>query len=166
MNFNDDLFKQIISLFTNEPETIENVDNTYSEYSNLFGGTKLRPYLSVKNFEEELTTRHQLFAISLYELVKYDKPTNYLNMREEKQPSSYRPKFPKLYDKYTYEFRDIVLNYYPRDFYGFKLTDRMLKVGPKHTEKFWDLGNSVYEWVNVPPMETNNIPRNINLPTF
>ena len=126
----------------------------------------MRPYLAVNNFETQLSKRHKLFAMSLYELVKYDIPLTYLNQRNEMDPVSYRPKFPRLYDRYTYEFRDLVLNYYPRDYFGFKLVERMLKKAPKESEKFWDLKHPVYEWANVPPPDTNNIPRNIQLPTF
>jgi hypothetical protein len=149
---------------TNKPiQKDDQMNEKYSELNYIIGGTSLRPYLSIQNFEEQLNKRHKLFAISLYELVKYDKPANYLNLRDENQPSSSRPKFAGLYDKYTYEFRDIVLNYYPRDYFGPRLIERMLKKSPKQTEKFWDLESPVYEWANVPPSDTNNIPRNITL---
>lgn len=167
-NFNDNLLKKILKMFSNKQvEKEEDLCKGYSELDYMIGGSRLRPYLSIQNFEEQLSIRHKLFAISLYELVKYDKPTDYLNLRDETKPVSYRPKFSKLYDKYTYDFRDIVLDYYPRDYYGLKLIERMiLRKAPKQTEKFWDLKNSVYEWANVPPSHTNNIPRNINLPKY
>lgn len=165
--FNDELFNRIVNCLLVRPVQNETeIVSAYSQLDYMIGGTALRPYLSVQNFDEQLTQRHQLFAISLYELVKYDKPTNYLNLRSMTDPNGMRPKFHRLYDKYTYEFRDIVLNYYPRDYYGFSLVDRMLKKSPKQTAKFWDLQKPVYEWANVPPPDTNNIPRNIQLPTF
>lgn len=167
VEFNDELFKNLLNLLTKKPIKNESdIVGDYSELDHMIGGTALRPYLSVQNFEEQLNIRHKLFAISLYELVKYDKPTSYLNLRSETDPVGFRPKFQRLYDKYTYDYRDIVLNYYPRDFYGFRLIDRMLKKAPKQTAKFWDLKNPVYEWANVPPPDTNNIPRDIQLPQF
>jgi len=133
----------------------------------MIGGSRLRPYLSIRNFDEQLSKRHQLLAISLYELVKYDKPMTYLNLRAQSAPKSYRPKFHNLYNKYTFQFRDIVLNYYPRDYYGKELVERLLKKkSGKITEKYWDMKTPVYEWANVPPPDTNSIPRNIQLPTY
>ncbi len=167
MEFNENLLKKILNILTNKPIIKDDeIIEKYSELNYIIGGTSLRPYLSIQNFEEQLNKRHKLFATSLYELVKYDKPTNYLNLRDENQPINNRPKFARLYDKYTNEFRDIVLNYFPRDFYGPKLIERMLKKTPKQTEKFWDSKTPVYEWTNVPPSDTNNIPRNINLSKY
>ncbi|CAF0943793.1 unnamed protein product [Brachionus calyciflorus] len=165
--FNDDIFNHILNVLLNKPiENETEIIENYSELDYLIGGSGLRPYLAVNDFEKQLTQRHKLFAISLYELVKYDKPMSYLLFRSKTVPEGMKPKFHRLYDKYTYEFRDIVLNYYPRDFYGFQLVDRMLKKAPKQTSKFWDLKHPVYEWANVPPPDTNNIPRNIQLPQF
>lgn len=166
-SFNDELFKKVLSNLVVKPVVNESeIVGDYSQLDHMVGGSGLRPYLSVHNFEEQLTQRHKLFAITLYESLKYDKPMNYLNFRCNTQPEGMKPKYHRLYDKYTYEFRDIVLNYYPRDYYGFQLVDRMLKKAPKQTAKFWDLKHPVYEWANVPPPDTNNIPRNIQLPQF
>ena len=162
--FNENLLKNILNVLTTQPiQKDSQIVENYSPLNYLIGGTSLRPYLSIQNFEEQLNKRHKLFATSLYELVKYDKPANYLNLRNENQSYNNRPKFAGLYDKYTYEFRDIVLNYFPRDFYGPKLIERMLKKAPKQTEKFWDIKTKVYEWTSIPPSDTNNILRKINL---
>lgn len=166
-NFNDQLFNRIINCLMAKPVKDTNeIVSDYSQLDYMIGGTALRPYLSVQDFDQQLTQRHQLFAITLYELVKYDKPTSYLNLRSVTDPVGMRPKFQRLYDKYTYEFRDIVLNYYPRDYYGFRLVERMLRKTSKQTAEFWDLKHPVYEWANVPPPDTNSIPRNIQLPKF
>lgn len=167
-SFNDDLFKKLINTLCNKPYQNENelVDEGHSKLNYKIGGSLLRPYLAVSDFEKQLSKRHNLFATSLYELVKYDKPMNYLNYRSESDPVTYRPQFPRHYDRLTYEYRDIVMNYYPRDYYGFKLVERMLKKAPKQSEKFWDLKQPVFEWANVPPPDTNNIPRDIDLPKF
>jgi hypothetical protein len=132
----------------------------------MIGGTRLRPYLSIQDFESQLSVRHKLFATNLYELVKYDKPMSYLGYRSMTASQTTKPHFPRKYSKYTYDYRDIVLNYYPRDYYGFKLVERMLKKWPKQSEKFWDLKQPVFEWANVPPPDINNVPREINLPTY
>jgi hypothetical protein len=133
----------------------------------MIGGTRLRPYLSVQNPEEQLSQRHKLLATSLYELVKYDRPTNYLNLRCQTIPDGVKPKFANKYDKITHDYRDFVLDYYPRDYFGFKLVERIfLRKHPKQTEKFWDLKKPVYEWANVPPPTTNNVPRVIDLTKF
>ena len=165
--FNDDLFKDILNVLSNQP--VKNETDIVKEYKNTdykIGGTRLRPYLTIQNFEEQLDIRHKLFAISLYELVKYDKPMDYLSMRDPTKPINSRPKFPILYDQYTFRFRDIVLDYYPKDYYGFTLIRKMLAKNGKITEKYWDIKTPVYEWTNVPPPETNNIPRVITLTTF
>ncbi|RNA28306.1 vegetative incompatibility WD repeat [Brachionus plicatilis] len=142
-HFNDELFNKLVNCLLARPVEDEGeIVPDYSQLDHMVGGTALRPYLSVQNFEQ-LSERHQLLAISLYELVKYDKPVSYLNLRSVTDPVGMRPKFQRLYDKYTYEFRDIVLNYYPRDYYGFRLVDRMLKRAPKQTGKFWDLKHPV-----------------------
>lgn len=157
----------MLNLLTTKPVQKEtDIVENYSELDHMIGGTRLRPYLSIQNFEEQLNIRHKLFAISLYELVKYDRPMNYLIHRSNTDPLGMKPKFHRLYDKYTYQYRDIVLTYYPRDYYGFQLVDRMLKKTPRQSSKFWDLKQPVYEWANVPPPDTNNIPRNIQLPQF
>ncbi len=166
-NFDEDLFKSLLNMLSKKPVTNHaEVWEGYSELDHMVGGSRLRPYLSVQNFEKQLSERHQLFAISLYELVKYGRPMSYLTYRSDTIPSGEKPRFHKLYSKYTYEYRDIVHKYYPRDYYGFELVRRMLKHHPKQSEKFWDLKTPVFEWANVPPPDTNNIPRNINLPTF
>lgn len=171
-NFNEDLFINILNVFCNKPCENENelVEN-YSQLDYTIGGSALRPYLAVNDFEKQLPIRHKLFATSLYELVKYDKPMEYLAYRSEHDPVTYRPQFPRHYDRFTYEYRDIVLDYYPRDYYGFKLVERMLKKSPKQSEKFWDLKDAVFEWANVPAPSTKNIPqyeeiRKIDLPSF
>lgn len=138
----------------------------YSEIDYKVGGTRLRPYLSIQNPSSQLSKRHHLLATTLYELVKYDKPMDYLLYRSQTDAEGLKPKFQRLYDKYTYDYRDIVLNYYPRDYFGFKLVERLNKKSPRQTFKFWDLKSPVYEWANIPPPTTNNIPRNIDLPTF
>ena len=166
-SFDDALFQQLINVLTYKPiAKAEDIFEHYNPIDHMVGGTRLRPYLQTQRFEEQLSVRHQLLAISLYELVKYDKTATYLNLRSDHEPVSHRPMFYKLYDKHTYDFRDIVLNYYPRDYFGLKLVDRLLKKAPKQTEKFWDLKQPVFEWANVPPPDINNVPREINLPTF
>jgi hypothetical protein len=167
VRFNDSLFRRIISMLCRRPcvKETELVEG-YSPVELMVGGSALRPYLAVDDFEKQLDVRHQLLATSLYELVKYDKPMSYLGYRSEHDPVTYRPQFPRHYDRLTYEYRDIVLDYYPRDFYGFRLVERMLKKAPKESEKFWDLKSPVFAWANVPPPDTNNIPRNIDLPKF
>lgn len=132
----------------------------------MIGGTRLRPYLSIQNLNTQLTKRHQLLATSLYELVKYDRPMDYLLYRSQFESAGKKPKFHLLYDKFTYQYRDIVIDFYPRDYYGFKLIERLTRKAPRQTYKFWDLKSPVYEWANIPPPDTNNIPRNIELPTF
>jgi hypothetical protein len=144
----------------------EEIFENYSEIDYMIGGTRLRPYLSIQNFNEQLSKRRQILATSLYELVKYDKPMNYLDYRCDHKPESYKPHFVKVYNKLTHDFRDIVLNYYPRDYYGLKLLERMIIPHPKNTTKFWDLKTPVFEWANVPPPDINNIPRKIDLPKF
>ena len=145
----------------------EEICGKYSQLNHMVGGTPLRPYLSVQNTQDQLTTRHRLLATSLYELVKYDKPVNYLTMICDTISKDEKPKFHKLYDKLTYDFRDIVLNYYPRDFYGLKLIEKLFyKKYPKQTEKFWDLKTPVFEWANIPPPHTNNVKRVIDLEKF
>lgn len=166
-SFNDNLFKRIINVLSTKPVDSESdLAGDYSEIDHMIGGSALRPYLSVNNFEKQLSIRHQLLATSLYELVKYDKPMSYLVYRSETDPVTYRPQFPRHYDRFTYAYRDIVLDYYPRDYFGFKLVERMLKKRPKESEKYWDLKTPVFGWANVPPPDTNNIPRNIDLPRF
>jgi len=168
--FNENLLKKIINTLCNKPcQNPSELVPSYSELDHQIGGSVLRPYLSIQDFESQLDIRHKLFAMSLYELVKYDKPMNYLNFRAEYEPVTYRPQFPRHYDKLTYQFRDIVLDYYPRDFYGLKLVERVLlrrTPNDQEFEKFWDRKDPVYEWANIPPPDTNNIPREINLPTF
>ncbi len=168
--FNENLLKKIINTLCNKPcQNPSELVPSYSELDHQIGGSVLRPYLSIQDFESQLDIRHKLFAMSLYELVKYDKPMNYLNFRAEYEPVTHRPQFPRHYDKLTYQFRDIVLDYYPRDFYGLKLVERVLlrrTPNDQEFEKFWDRKDPVYEWANIPPPDTNNIPREINLPTF
>lgn len=166
-SFNDNLLKKLLNTLsvkpvTNHTELVEKY--TPEEY--MIGGTRLRPYLSVQNLEEQLDQRHQLLATSLYELVKYDKPMSYLLLRSGSTSEGEKPKFQRLYSKYTYDFRDIVMKYYPRDYFGLQLLDRLLKRAPKQTEKFWDMKEPVYEWANVPPADINNVPRDIRLPKF
>lgn len=168
VKLNENVFKRILNTLVNKPVSndTELVEN-YSELDYMIGGSRLRPYLSVNDFEKQLSIRRKLFAISLYELVKYDRPASYLNLRSETDPVTSRPQFAWLYDKLTYEFRDIVLDHYPRDYYGFKLIERiLLRKAPKQTDKFWDLKQPVYEWATVPPPDTNNIKRNIDLTKF
>ena len=168
--FNENLLKKIINTLCNKPcQNPSELVPSYSELDHQIGGSVLRPYLSIQDFESQLDIRHKLFAMSLYELVKYDKPMNYLNFRAEYEPVTHRPQFSRHYDKLTYQFRDIVLDYYPRDFYGLKLVERVLlrrTPNDQEFEKFWDRKDPVYEWANIPPPDTNNIPREINLPTF
>ena len=168
IELNENVFKQILNTLVTLPvQNDKELVNNYSELDHMIGGSALRPYLSIHDFENQLNMRRKLFAISLYELVKFDRPTSYLNLRTETDPVSYRPKFPRSYDRITYEFRDIVLDYYPRDYYGFKLVERiLLRKSPKQTEKFWDIKHPAYEWATVPPKDTNNIPRLIDLTKF
>jgi hypothetical protein len=166
--FNEDLFKKILNQLT-ERQPVKNPSDLVPDYSELdymIGGTALRPYLSIQDLSKQLTKRHQLFVTALYELVKYDRPMDYLLYRSQTEALGNKPKFDRLYDKYTYDYRDIVLDYYPRDFFGFKLIERLTRKAPRQTYQFWDLKTPVYEWANVPPPDTNNIPRNIQLPTF
>ena len=151
----------------NRPVKTDNeIVEKYSELDYMLGGTALRPYSSVQDFEKQLSIRHKLFATTLYELVKYDRPATYLNLRDNTKSHFSKPRFQQKYDRYTYEFKDLVLDYYPRDYYGFKLLERSLKQHAKQKEKFWDLKHPVYEWANVPPPDTNNIPRKIDLIKF
>ncbi len=168
VKLNESVFKRILNYLLNRPISKEtDLVEKYSEIDHMIGGSRLRPYLSVHDFEKQLSIRRKLFAISLYELVKYDRPTSYLNLRSNTDSVSVQPRFPRSYDKITYEFRDIVLDYYPRDYYGFKLVERLLlRKAPKQTEKFWDLKQTVYEWATVPPPDTNNVKRNIDLTKF
>lgn len=78
-------------MFSNQPCKNESeIVSGYSEIDHTIGGSALRPYLAVNDFEEQLPMRHQLLATSLYELVKYDKPMNYLDYRNENAPVTYR----------------------------------------------------------------------------
>ncbi len=168
IKINDDVLKQLINLLVTQPiKNEEEICQNYSQLDYMIGGTRLRPYLSIQNMKDQLTKRHMLLATSLYELVKYDRPLNYLNMISDTLPKGSKPKFHISYDQLTYSFRDIVLDYYPRDFYGVSLVERMfLRKSPRQTEKFWDLKTPVFEWANVPPPHTNNVPRVIDLPKF
>lgn len=163
---NENVFKKLLNTLVTKPIKNEtDLVEKYSEIDYMVGGSRLRPYLSINDFEKQLNIRRKLFAISLYELVKYDRPASYLNLRSDAVTT--KPKFDRAYDNLTYEFRDIVLDYYPRDYYGFKLLERiLLRKAPKQTEKFWDLKQPVYEWATVPPPDTNNIKRNIDLSKF
>lgn len=166
--FNEDLFKKLLNTLIERQPVKNEIDlvPVYSELDYMIGGTRLRPYLAVHDFASQLTKRHQLLATSLYELVKYDRPMEYLLYRSQSDPVGEKPRFHRMYDKYTYEYRDIVLDYYPRDFYGFRLIEQLTRNSPRQKYTFWDLKTPVYEWANVPPPDTNNIPRNIDLPTF
>jgi hypothetical protein len=168
IKFNDDLLKRILNLLATQPiKRGEEICSNYSELDHMLGGTRLRPYLSVKDINDQLSPRHRLLATSLYELVKYDRPVTYLNMRTDTVPDGMMPKFVNLYSKLTYDYKDIVLDYYPRDFFGAKLVERMFyRRHPKEKENFWDLKVPVYEWANVPPPHTNNIKRVIDLEKF
>lgn len=168
INFNDSLFKRLLNVLVERrpiTEAAEIVPN-YRETDHMVGGTRLRPYLSIQDPKTQLTKRHQLLATSLYELVKFDRPMDYLLYRSQTIQQGEKPRLSRLYDKLTYTYRDIVIDYYPRDFYGFKLIHRFQKAAPRQTYKFWDLKSPVYEWANIPPPDTNNIPRNIDLPTY
>jgi len=168
VKLNDNVLKRILNYLLNRPVDQEtDLVEDHSELDHMIGGSRLRPYLSVHDFEKQLSIRKKLLAICLYELVKYDRPTSYMNLRSNTDSVSVQPRFPRLYDKLTYEFRDLVLDYYPRDYYGFKLVERiLLRKAPKQTEKFWDLKHPVYEWATVPPPDTNNVKRNIDLNKF
>ena len=100
VKLNENVFKRLLSHLLNRPLSNETdlVEN-YSEIDHMIGGTRLRPYLSVHDFEKQLSIRRKLFAISLYELVKYDRPATYLNMRTDSYTS--RPQFSVQYDKIT-----------------------------------------------------------------
>jgi hypothetical protein len=130
----------------------------------MVGGSRLRPYSAVHDFESNLTKRHQIFAIGLYDSLKYDRPMTYLDFHTENK--LVRPRFQNKYSTYTYHFRDIVLNYWPRDYYGFHLTEKILLKTRFPKEAFWDAVDPVYEWANVPPPHSNSIKRNITLPTY
>ena len=165
--FDENLFKEILNLLSKQPvEKHEEIVEHYEPVSLMVGGTRLRPYLSIQNFEEQLNLRHKLLATSLYELVKYDRPMSYLGYRRDTISHGEKPTFQRLYSKYTYDYRDIVLRYYPRDYHGFALLLQTLKRTSKRPEAFWDKGEPVYEWANVPPLDTNNVPRNIPLARF
>jgi len=168
VTINDNVLKKLINLLVNKPvKNAEEICKRYSHLDHMIGGTRLRPYLSVQNIQEDLTTRHRLLATSLYELVKYDRPVNYLIMISDTLSLGSKPRFHVVYDMLTYNYRDIVLNYYPRDYYGVKLVERMfLRKAPKQSEKFWDLKTPVFEWANVPPPHTNNVKRVIDLQKF
>ena len=155
-------------MLTNQPiKNEEEICANYSPLDYMIGGSRLRPYLAVQNFQEQLSMRHNIMATSLYELVKYDRPATYLNLRCNTQSEGFKPRYARMYDKITHDFRDIVLDYYPRDYFGFKLVERIfLRKAPKQTEKFWDLKTPVYEWANVPPPHTNSIKRVIDLTKF
>jgi hypothetical protein len=166
-HFDDEVFRVLLSALSKKPVTKhEEIFENYSELDHMVGGTRLRPYLSVQDFADQLTVRHQLFATTLYELVKYHKPMSYLTYRSNTMCEGDKPRFHKLYSKYTHDYRDIVLQYYPRDFHGFALVNYSLKHHPMRKESFFDIKKPVYEWANVPPPDINNVPRNINLPTF
>lgn len=165
--FNENLFRRLLNMLAKRPVTDETeLVKNYSELDHMIGGSRLRPYLSVSDFKAQLTKRHQLLATNMYELVKYDRPMSYLLYRDMSIPVGEKPKFPNAYSKYTYDYRDIVIDYYPRDFYGIKLIERMLRKAPKQSERFWDLKTPVFEWANVPPPDINNVPREIKLPLF
>jgi len=132
----------------------------------MIGGTPLRPYLSIQNFEQQLSMRRKLLALTLYELVKYDKPVTYLDIHTTNKAKGERPRFPHSYNRITYAFKDIVRDYYPKEYHGYQLVKLSLKKSEWYKPKIWDLKNPVYEWASVPPPHTNNIKRDIKLPTF
>jgi hypothetical protein len=165
--FNDELFAQILAVFDSRPVTSPNeIVDSYSELDYKVGGTPLRPFLAVQDVNKQLSKRRQLLATSLYELVKYDRPATYLNIHNESISKNEKPKFPQRYNRITFAFRDIVREYYPRDFHGYSLVKWSLKVGPEYKPRFWDILEPVHEWTCIPPPHTNNIKRDINLPTF
>jgi hypothetical protein len=165
--FNDELFAQILNAFENKPvESSKEIVKTYSELDYKVGGTPLRPYLSVQDFNSQLSKRRQLLATTLYELVKYDRPATYLQVHNTQLSKNEKPKFPHRYNKITFAYRDIVREYYPREYHGYGLIKMSLKVGPEYKPKYWDILEPVYEWASIPPPHTNNIKRDINLPTF
>lgn len=157
----------MLKVFQQKPvQDAKQIVNSYSELDYIIGGTALRPYLSVQDFTNQLSKRRQIYATSLYELVKYDRPATYLNIHNDFMPKGEKPKFADRYNKITYEFRDIVRDFYPREFLGYELVKMMLKPTQAYRPKYWDLKDPIYEWASIPPPHTNNIKREINLPTF
>lgn len=166
-SFNDSVLKNLIQVLSQQPikNTSELVHN-FDQLNYMIGGTPLRPFLAINDFEAQLSMRRKLLAISLYELVKYDKPVTYLDVINESLPKGDKPKFDAQYNRLTYKYRDIVLNFYPRDFHGFELVKISLQKNRAIKEKYWDYLDPVHEWAQVPPPHTNNITRNINLPIY
>ena len=164
---NESVLDRILETLTEKPiqNSSEIVDN-YSELDYMIGGTPLRPYLSIQNFEEQLSMRRKLFALTLYELVKYDKPVTYLDIHTTNKARGEKPTFPHAYNRITYIYRDIVRDYYPKEYYGYQLVKLSLQKSEWYKPKKWDLKNPVYEWATVPPPHTNNIKRDIKLTTF
>ena len=167
-SLNEDVLNALVKTLIEKPieRPTEIGTENYSEIDYMIGGTSLRPYLSVQNFEKQLSMRRQLLALDLYELVKYDIPVTYLNVHVINLGKGDKPKFPHKYNRLTFQYRDIVREYYPREFHGYELIKRSLKKSEWYKPKFWDLIDPVYEWASVPPPHTNNIKRDINLPTY
>lgn len=166
-SFNDELLNDLIELLIQKPiQNSNEIVNNYSQIDYMIGGTPLRPYLSIQNFEEQLSMRRKLLAISLYELVKYDMPVTYLNVHTRNVPKGDQPKFPHAYNQITFKFRDIVRDYYPNEYFGYELVKQSLRKSQWFKPKLWDLLDPVYEWATVPPPHTNNIKRDIKLPKF
>lgn len=164
---NEEVLDKLLETLIEKPiENSSEIVNNYSELDYMVGGTPLRPFLSIQNFEEQLSMRRKLLALTLYELVKYDKPVTYLDVHTTNKAKGERPKFPHSYNRITYTFRDIVRDYYPKEYQGYQLVKLSLRKSEWYKPKNWDLLNPVFEWTAVPPPHTNNIKRDIKLPTF
>jgi hypothetical protein len=166
-SIDEDVLNTLLEILTEQPiENPEEIVKNYSELDYKIGGTALRPYLAVQNFEEQLPMRHKLLAMTLYELVKYDIPVTYLNVHVNNLSKGEKPKFPHSYNRITYKYRDIIRDYYPIEYHGYELVKRSLQKSEWYKPKYWDLLDPVFEWANVPPPHTNNIKRDINLTKF